>query len=72
MSVKNLREQFKKIIEEELDINEEKVHLFDKRNRFIFSKHGLEKIVPIQEKNKKNREKCSGKEGKVIKRKYNI
>ena len=67
-----VREKFKKIIEEELDINEEKVHLFDKRNRFIFSKHGLEKIVPIQEKNKKNREKCSGKEGKVIKRKYNI
>ena len=67
-----VREKFKKIIEEELDINEEKVHLFDKRNRFIFSKHGLEKIVPIKEKNKKNREKCSGKEGKVIKRKYNI
>ena len=70
-----VREKFKKIIEEELDINEEKVHLFDKRNRFIFSKHGLEKIVPIQEKNKKNREKlekCSGKEEKVIKRKYNI
>ena len=67
-----VREKFKKIIEEELDINEEKVHLFDKRNRFIFSKHGLEKIVPIQEKNTKNREKCSGKEGKVIKRKYNI
>ena len=70
-----VREKFKKIIEEELDINEEKIHLFDKRNRFIFSKHGLEKIVPIQEKNKKNiekLEKCSGKEGKVIKRKYNI
>jgi len=70
-----VREKFKKIIEEELDINEEKIHLFDKRNRFIFSKHGLEKIVPIQEKNKKNREKlekCSGKEEKVIKRKYNI
>ncbi len=72
---KIVREKFKKIIEEELDINEEKIHLFDKRNRFIFSKHGLEKIVPIQEKNKKNREKlekCSGKEEKVIKRKYNI
>lgn len=70
-----VREKFKKIIEEELDINEEKIHLFDKRNRFIFSKHGLEKIVPIQEKNKKNSEKlekCSGKEEKVIKRKYNI
>ena len=70
-----VREKFKKIIEEELDINEEKIHLFDKRNRFIFSKHGLEKIVPIQEKNKKNREKLekySGKEEKVIKRKYNI
>ena len=70
-----VREKFKKIIEEELDINEEKIHLFDKRNRFIFSKHGLEKIVPIQEKNKKNSEKlekCSGKEEKIIKRKYNI
>lgn len=70
-----VREKFKKIIEGELDINEEKIHLFDKRNRFIFSKHGLEKIVPIQEKNKKNGEKlekCSGKEEKVIKRKYNI
>lgn len=70
-----VREKFKKIIEEELDINEEKVQLFDKRNRFIFSNHGLEKIVPIQEKNKKKREKlekCSGKEEKVIKRKYNI
>ena len=52
-----VREKFKKIIEEELDINEEKIHLFDKRNRFIFSKHGLEKIVPIQEKNKKNKKK---------------
>lgn len=69
-----VREKFKKIIQEELGINEEKIHLFDRRNRFIFSKYGLEKIVPIQEKNQENQktnEKSSGKE-KVIKRKKNV
>lgn len=69
-----VREKFKRTIENELDIDEDKIHLYDKRNRFIFSKYGLEKIVPIQEKdqeNQKTNEKSSGKE-KVIKRKYNI
>ncbi len=68
------REKFKKIIQEELGIEENKIHLYDKRNRFIFSKYGLEKIVPIQEKNQENQktnEKSSGKE-KVIKRKKNV
>ena len=68
------REKFKRIIENELEIDEDKIHLYDKRNRFIFSKYGLEKIVPIQEKNQENQktnEKSSGKE-KVIKRKKNV
>lgn len=65
------REKFKKVIQEELDIDEGKIHLFDKRNRFIFSKHGLEKKVPIifpiipEEKEKERKEK---KEKKIIKR----
>lgn len=63
------REKFKKVIQEELDIDEGKIHLFDKRNRFIFSKHGLEKKVPIippiipEEKERKEK-----KEKKIIKR----
>ena len=68
------REKFKRTIENELEIGEDKIHLYDKRNRFIFSKYGLEKIVPIQEKNQENQktnEKSSGKE-KVIKRKKNV
>ena len=65
------REKFKKVIEEELQIEESKIHLFDKRNRFIFSKYGLEKKVPIifpiipEEKEKERKEK---KEKKIIKR----
>lgn len=69
------REKFKKVIQEELGINEEKIHLFDRRNRFIFSKHGLEKVIPIQEPNKekqKKNEKYNEKEEKVIKRKYSL
>ena len=69
-----VREKFKRTISEELNIDEDKIHLYDKRNKFIFSKHGLEKKVPIQEKNQENQktnEKSSGKE-KVIKRKKNI
>lgn len=69
------REKFKKIIQEELGINEEKIHLFDRRNRFIFSKHGLEKKVPVKENNEKNYEKelnNKEKEEKVIKRKKNV
>ena len=65
------REKLKKTIQEELGINEEKIHLFDRRNRLIFSKHGLEKKVPVKENNEKklnNKEK----EGKVIKRKKNV
>lgn len=68
------REKFKKVIEE-LGIEENKIHLYDKRNKFVFSKHGLEKIVPIQEKNQENQktnEKCNEKEEKVIKRKYSV
>ena len=68
------REKFKRTIENGLEIGEDKIHLYDKRNRFIFSKYGLEKIVPIQEKNQENQktnEKSSGKE-KVIKRKKNV
>ena len=44
-----VREKFKRTISEELHIDEEKIHLFDKRNKFVFSKHGLEKKVPIKE-----------------------
>ena len=69
------REKFKRVIEVELNIDEDKIHLYDKRNRFIFSKYGLEKIVPIQEKNQENQktnEKSSEKEEKVIKRKYSV
>ena len=68
-----VREKFKRTISEELNIDEDKIHLYDKRNKFVFSKHGLEKKVPVQEKNQKNQktnEKCNEKE--VIKRKYNI
>ena len=67
------REKFKKVIQEELDIDEGKIHLFDKRNRFIFSKHGLEKKVPIippiipKEKEKEKKEK---QEKKIIKREH--
>ena len=69
------REKFKKTIQEELGIKEEKIHLFDRRNRFIFSKHGLEKKVPVKENNEKNDEKelnNKEKEEKVIKRKKNV
>lgn len=64
-----VREKFKKTIAEELKIDESKIHLFDKRNRFIFSKHGLEKIVPIidEQKDKGRKEK---KEKKIIKREH--
>lgn len=64
-----VREKFKKTIAEELKIDESKIHLFDKRNRFIFSKHGLEKIVPIidEQKDKERKEK---KEKKIIKREH--
>lgn len=68
-----VREKFKRTISEELNIDEDKIHLYDKRNKFVFSKHGLEKKVPVQEKNQENQktnEKCNEKE--VIKRKYNI
>ena len=63
------REKFKKTITEKLEIDESKIHLFDKRNRFIFSKHGLEKIVPIidEQKDKERKEK---KEKKIIKREH--
>ena len=67
------REKFKKVIQEELDIDEGKIHLFDKRNRFIFSKHGLEKKVPIifpiiPEEKEKEKERKEKKEKKIIKR----
>ena len=68
-----VREKFKRTISEELNIDEDKIHLYDKRNKFVFSKHGLEKKVPVQEKNQENQktnEKCNEKE--VIKRKYSV
>ena len=70
-----VREKFKRTIENALDIDEDKIHLYDKRNRFIFSKHGLEKKVPVKENNEKNDEKelnNKEKEEKVIKRKYSV
>ena len=64
-----VREKFKRTIAEELDIDEDKIHLYDRRNRFVFSKHGLEKKVPIipEEKEKERKEK---KEKKIIKREH--
>lgn len=41
-----VREKFKRTIEKRLGINEDKIHLFDRRNKFIFSKYGLEKKIP--------------------------
>ena len=65
------REKFKRIIEQELGIEENKIHLFDKRNRFIFSKHGLEKKIPIKEEEKQNeKERKEKKEKKIIKREH--
>lgn len=64
-----VREKFKRTIEEELKIDESKIHLFDKRNKFVFSKHGLEKKVPIipEQKEKEIKQK---KEKKIIKREH--
>lgn len=64
-----VREKFKRTIAEELDIDEDKIHLYDRRNRFVFSKHGLEKKVPIipEEKEKERKER---KEKKIIKREH--
>ena len=65
------REKFKRVIEQELGIEENKIHLFDKRNRFIFSKHGLEKKIPIKEEEKQNeKERKERKDRKIIKREY--
>lgn len=65
------REKFKRVIEQELGIEENKIHLFDKRNRFIFSKHGLEKKIPIKEEEKQNeKERKEKKEKKIIKREH--
>ena len=63
------REKFKKVIEEELQIEESKIHLFDKRNRFIFSKYGLEKKVPVKEE-ENEKERKEKKEKKIIKREH--
>mgnify|MGYP003086858121 CR=1 FL=1 len=68
-----VREKFKKVIQEKLDIDEGKIHLFDKRNKFIFSKYGLEKKVPIippiiHEEKEKGKERKEKKEKKIIKR----
>ena len=41
-----VREKFKRTIEKRLGINEDKIHLFDRRNKFFFSKYGLEKKIP--------------------------
>ena len=64
-----VREKFKRSIQEELDIDEDKIYLYDRRNRFVFSKHGLEKKVPIipEEKEKEIKQK---KEKKIIKREH--
>lgn len=64
-----VREKFKRTIEEELKIDGSKIHLFDKRNKFVFSKHGLEKKVPIipEQKEKEIKQK---KEKKIIKREH--
>ena len=64
-----VREKFKRVIEEELDIDEDKIHLFDKRNKFVFSKHGLEKKIPIIPE-KKEKEKKEKQEKKIIKREH--
>ena len=65
------REKFKRVIEQELGIEENKIHLFDKRTRFIFSKHGLEKKIPIKEEEKQNeKERKEKKEKKIIKREH--
>ena len=64
-----VREKFKRTIAEELNIDEDKIHLYDRRNRFVFSKHGLEKKVPIipEQKEKEIKQK---KEKKIIKREH--
>lgn len=68
-----VREKFKRIISEELHIDEDKIHLFDKRNKFVFSKHGLEKKVPIKENYIEKKEKHKHEETeKIVKRKKNI
>ena len=68
-----VREKFKRTISEELDIDEDKIHLFDKRNKFVFSKHGLEKKVPIKENYIEKKKKHKHEEiEKIIKRKKNI
>lgn len=41
-----VREKFKRTIEKKLHMDEDKIHLYDKRNKFIFSKYGLEKKIP--------------------------
>ena len=64
-----VREKFKRTIEEELKIDESKIHLFDKRNKFVFSKHGLEKKIPIIPE-KKEKEKKEKQEKKIIKREH--
>ena len=68
-----VREKFKRTISEELHIDEDKIHLFDKRNKFVFSKHGLEKKVPIKENYIEKEEKHKHEETeKIVKRKKNI
>lgn len=68
-----VREKFKRTISEELHIDEDKIHLFDKRNKFVFSKHGLEKKVPIKENYIEKKEKHKHEETeKIVKRKKNI
>jgi len=41
-----VREKFKRTIEKKLHMDEDKIYLYDKRNKFIFSKYGLEKKIP--------------------------
>ena len=41
-----VREKFKRKVEKNLHMDEDKIHLYDKRNKFIFSKYGLEKKIP--------------------------
>lgn len=68
-----VREKFKRTIENELEIDESKIHLFDRRNRFVFSKDGLEKKIPIKENNIEKKEKHKHEETeKIVKRKKNI
>ena len=64
------REKFKKKILDELNIGEEKIHLYDKRNRFVFSKHGLEKKVPVVSEEKEKKERTERTEKKIIKREH--